>query len=161
LPTPHDVVVRRCERRDLPHVLAIEVASFSDPYPRAMFEWLLFRMGGGFFVACRGEVVVGYAVCGVTLRRKGHLVSIAASPETRRSGVGSLLMRSVMSYLEEKGVSEVLLEVRMSNQAAIAFYRKFSFAESGRKPHYYQDGEDAVVMRRRLGPGLSSGVLLL
>ncbi|HUI01724.1 MAG TPA: ribosomal protein S18-alanine N-acetyltransferase [Nitrososphaerales archaeon] len=154
------VRVRRCERRDLPQVLAIEQASFTDPYPRSMFEWLLFRMGGGFFVACRGEVVVGYAVCAVTLRRKGHLVSIAASPGARRSGVGSLLMRSVVSYLEDKGVSEVVLEVRMSNQAAIAFYQKLSFAESGRKPQYYSDGEDAVVMRRRIGLGSSSGVLL-
>ena len=146
------LLVRRCERKDLPAVSAIEEASFPDPYARAFFEWLLLRMGKGFLVACKDGAVVGYAVCGISLIGKGHLISIAASPSLRRSGVGTLLMESVFGYLAEKRVSEVRLEVRPSNKAAVAFYTGLSFVESGRRTGYYSDGEDALVMRRRVGP---------
>lgn len=130
-------------------MVSIEDESFSDPYHRAFFEWLLLRTGRGFMVACREGVVVGYAVCGIS-RGKGHLVSIATSPTARHSGVGTSLMKSIIDYLIGEKVGEVSLEVRPSNGAAIAFYRRFSFVESGRRKAYYGDGEDAVVMRMRL-----------
>ena len=149
-----ELVVRPCQRRDLPAVCAIEEASFPDPYPMDFFEWLLARMGSGFLVACESGIVLGYVVCGVVGAGKGHLISIATLPGSRRTGVGTRLMESVIGQLGEKGVSVVRLEVRQSNTAAISFYAGLSFVESGRKKRYYPDGEDAVVMMKRLGPGM-------
>jgi ribosomal-protein-alanine N-acetyltransferase len=153
-----NLLVRRCERRDLDQVLEIEKASFPDPYPRTAFEWLLARAGQGFCVACdkadednsATEVVVGYIACGITLRGKGHVISIATRSDFRHRGVGTLLMESVFGYLRKKKVSEVFLEVRQSNQVAINFYRRLLFSEVDRRPRYYSDGEDAMVMQRRL-----------
>jgi [ribosomal protein S18]-alanine N-acetyltransferase len=151
-----NLVVRRCERRDLDKVIEIERASFPDPYPSTAFEWLLVRAGQGFYIACdeddNGEIL-GYIACGITLRGKGHIISLATRPDARRSGVGTLLMGSVIEHLRRKKVSSILLEVRQSNREAIRFYRKFSFAEVDRRSRYYSDGEDAIVMERHLPTG--------
>jgi ribosomal-protein-alanine N-acetyltransferase len=43
------------------------------------------------------------------------------------------------------------LEVRASNEAAQALYRKLGFHDVGRRPRYYGDnGEDAVLMDREM-----------
>jgi [ribosomal protein S18]-alanine N-acetyltransferase len=146
------VVVRRCERRDLDKVIEIEKASFPDPYPSTAFEWLLSRTGQGFYVACDKDddgKILGYIACGITLRGKGHIISLATRPDARRCGVGTSLMESVIGHLRKKKVGDIFLEVRQSNQDAIRFYRKFSFAEVDRLSRYYSDGEDAIVMERR------------
>jgi ribosomal-protein-alanine N-acetyltransferase len=147
-----NVIVRKCERRDLDQVIAIEEASFPDPYSRAAFELLLLKTGQGFCVACKDGAVVGYVACGITFRGKAHLISIATRPEIRRCGIGMLLMKSVIDYLVEKKIADIVLEVRPSNQAAIRFYQKFSFVEVGRKLRYYSDGEDALIMQKHLDP---------
>jgi len=147
-----DILLRKCEREDLAQVCAIENASFSDPYSRLFFEWLRFNTGEGFKVAIKEGRIVGYVIVGVTHAAKGHLASIATDPRFRRTGIGTLLMDSVLAYLSERHVGVVSLEVRPSNAPAVAFYRKFSFVESGRKRRYYPDGEDALVMTKRLSP---------
>jgi ribosomal-protein-alanine N-acetyltransferase len=150
------LVVRKCERRDLDKVIEIERASFPDPYPRTAFEWLLARTGQGFRVACDEDdngAILGYIACGITLRGKGHVISLATRPDARRSGVGTSLMESIIGYLRKKRVDDIFLEVRQSNQEAISFYRKFSFAEVDRRYRYYSDGEDAIVMERHLPTG--------
>jgi ribosomal-protein-alanine N-acetyltransferase len=45
---------------------------------------------------------------------------------------------------------EIYLEVRLSNQPARTFYRGLGFTEAGRRPGYYLDGEDALVMVKKL-----------
>ena len=42
----------------------------------------------------------------------------------------------------------VVLEVRASNAPAQALYRRAGFVVDGRRPRYYPDGEDAVLMSR-------------
>ncbi len=60
-------------------------------------------------------------------------------------------MRSWPPSLRLAGVTEVILEVRASNQPALGLYRRLGFVETGRRPGYYMDppepAEDAVLMR--------------
>ena len=65
---------------------------------------------------------------------------------------GGGFSRRCWPEIEAAEVTEVLLEVRASNQQATAFYRALGFAESGRRLRYYADPvEDAVLMSLRLG----------
>ena len=45
-----------------------------------------------------------------------------------------------------EGITDVTLEVRVSNEPAIALYRSFGFEEAGIRKRYYGDGEDALIM---------------
>jgi [ribosomal protein S18]-alanine N-acetyltransferase len=72
-------------------------------------------------------------------------MNVAVTPEERRRGVATTLMRSLF---EEAGPdARYTLEVRTSNQEAIAMYRQFGFRPAGRRRRYYHDnGEDALIM---------------
>jgi ribosomal-protein-alanine N-acetyltransferase len=76
-----------------------------------------------------------------------HLLDLAVDPGARRRGVGRELVRAVLGYAREARARLVLLEVRRSNDAAIALYRSAGFSENGVRRGYYSDnGEDAVEM---------------
>ena len=59
-----------------------------------------------------------------------------------------------MEHCKVRGITPLQLEVRVSNQPAIALYQAFGFVRQGVRPNYYQDPrEDALLMARDLGTG--------
>jgi ribosomal-protein-alanine N-acetyltransferase len=83
---------------------------------------------------------------------EAELETIAVAAEGQRRGVGGLLLRALIDEVRAERVNELILEVRASNQAALNFYRKHGFQESGRRLRYYADPEeDAVLMKMKLG----------
>lgn len=78
-----------------------------------------------------------------------HVLDVGVSLETRRRGIGRALMLAIIAHAAENGEHGVLLEVRTSNDRAIALYRELGFADNGLRPRYYSDNrEDALVMYR-------------
>ena len=144
--TPN-VEIRTFRNEDLDHVIAIEKASFPDPYSKPFFWFLKLKAGDGFIVA-KEERIVGYAVSEIR-RGRAHIISTAVSPDSRGAGIGESLVRELINRLSPK-VNEFYLEVRPSNDAAILLYKKLSFRKTSRvRKRYYPDGEDALVMVRR------------
>lgn len=92
-----------------------------------------------------GAVLVGAA--------EAHLLDVAVASGHRRRGVGSRLVRALRAAARnDLGAQAMTLEVRASNDAARALYRRLGFVEEGVRPDYYPpDGpgggrEDAVLM---------------
>ena len=90
--------------------------------------------------------VVGYG--GVWLTGdEGHITTIATAPEMRRRGVGELVLNGLIDAAREMGANVLTLEVRVSNSAAQALYRKYGFEARGTRRRYYTDNnEDALIM---------------
>ena len=76
-----------------------------------------------------------------------HLLDLVVARASRRTGLGFALVEALLEHARERGARLVLLEVRRSNTAAQALYRKAGFVNDGERPAYYTDGEDAVLMR--------------
>jgi ribosomal protein S18 acetylase RimI-like enzyme len=140
-------VLRPFRRQDLDQVVALERVCFPErPYTRLEFLLLSARAGGGFFVAEDGGRVLGY-VTSMVERGIGTIMSIAVSPQFRRSGIGDALMRSALNHLAS--CERIWLLVDRKNAAAISFYYKHFFRETGRIiKGYYPNGDDAVEMLR-------------
>ena len=151
-PEPDGVSIRRAERADLLAVVRIESASFPQPWPADAFGQFLGEPG--FLVAADAEErVVGYAVADVARThggRIGHLKDIAVHPDRRGQGIATGLLQRVFAVLGSQGVDSIKLEVRESNESAMALYRRFGFEELRRVDGYYADDEAAVVMIRDL-----------
>ena len=81
-----------------------------------------------------------------------HVLNITTRSDRRRRGIGRALMDAALSYARNKAVTHVVLEVRRSNEAAIALYRSTGFVATGVRPRYYPDDEDAVDMMLRFDP---------
>jgi ribosomal-protein-alanine N-acetyltransferase len=93
----------------------------------------------------RGDLV-GHAAL-LVVADEGHVTSVAVAPDQQRMGIGRVLLAALCSDAEHRGLGAMTLEVRVSNAAAIALYRRFGFAPSGVRPGYYaDDGEDALIM---------------
>ena len=154
------LVVRLAETRDLPSMLEIERASFSDPWTSDAFEsaFALHRMR--LFVAeersdeGRGDAhaLVGYVVA-LLLGDEAEIADLAVAPVARRRGIGRVLLDRTLRDLSERGVDAVFLEVRESNSAARALYESRGFVSVGRRPGYYrQPLEDALILKWESAP---------
>ena len=107
-------------------------------------------------VGSDGGSVVGYAVT----RASGDVVDlqrIAVDPQHRRTGLASRLLAAVRTAARAGGASRMLLEVSAANAAAMAFYAAEGFTEIDRRPRYYRDGSDALVLRAPLGGAACGG----
>lgn len=96
--------------------------------------------------AVASGAVVGYAGS-IVMVDDLHITNIAVDPAFRRRGIASDLMSSVIAYARDAEVTGVTLEVRASNEAALALYRRFGFAPEGvRKGYYHDPTEDALLL---------------
>ena len=146
------VSIRPAERADLLAVVRIENDAFSQPWPYDAFERFLGEPG--FLVAEIDGEIGGYVVADVTQqigRSLGHVKDIAVHSDHRRAGVASALLSRSLGVLAAHGAETVKLEVRRSNDEAKRLYREFGFDPLRRVGNYYGDGEDAIVMIRKLG----------
>jgi ribosomal-protein-alanine N-acetyltransferase len=131
---------------DLDAVLAIERASFSQPWTADMFyAELTGNRFAYFFVAVAGADIVGY-IGGWRVADDLQVVSLAVRPDARRSRVASRLLAHLFDHAGAP-VRRASLEVRRSNHAAIAMYEQFGFRPAGvRRGYYDEPKEDAVLM---------------
>ena len=96
--------------------------------------------------------LLGYTVAWFVLD-EAELANLAVAPESRGNGIGARLLASALAASEERGVATMYLEVRASNQSAIALYTSHGFAEIGRRRAYYRKPvEDALILRRTAPP---------
>lgn len=78
---------------------------------------------------------------------EAHVTTIGVDPDHQGHGLGELLFVALIDEAMQRGATWVTLEVRVSNQAAQALYRKYGFTIQGRRPRYYSDNnEDAFIM---------------
>jgi len=129
---------------DVAAVAAIETAVFPDPWSEQAFREELAAPGRRYLVAEEGGEVVGYGGL-LVVEEDAHIVTLAVAPEARGRGLGTRLMLALVEEALAAGSSHLTLEVRVSNEAAQALYRRFGFQTVGRRVRYYRD-EDALIM---------------
>jgi ribosomal-protein-alanine N-acetyltransferase len=133
---------------DLDAVLEIEEASFNNPTPRAWYEAELTRPDVCFVYVIRiPEAPVAGFVAFWRVIDEMHINNLAIHPAWRRRGLGRRLLDEVLAAGYAMGIRHATLEVRRSNEAAIALYADAGFLVSGVRPSYYaQPIEDALVL---------------
>lgn len=144
---PNAPAIRSAERADLLAVYRIEQDAFPQPWPFTAFEQYLGEPG--FLVAAADDAVVGYVVADAVPNHGaplGHVKDLAVHADRRGEGIGSRLLAAAIRVLGQRGTDSVKLEVRESNDRAIALYRQFGFVHRRTIPRYYDDGENAHVL---------------
>lgn len=139
------------DRSHLAGVAELERLCFAAPWSEAMLAEELYNDTASFIVA-EGEdgAVLGYAGLHVILD-EGYIDNVAVRPDCRRQGIADRLLDVFCRFGEEK-LAFLTLEVRPSNTAAVALYRKHGFQEAGRRRDYYENPrEDALLLTREFG----------
>ena len=96
--------------------------------------------------AMDGELqLIGYAG-GMIVDGQVQILKIGTDPAWRRRGIARQLISRVASDARDLGAAACSLEVRASNTGAQAFYESLGMRAIGKRPRYYSDREDAVIM---------------
>ncbi len=140
---------RRMEKSDVPQVARMENGYFSEPWSERAFLEALDKKEYFYMVAVQEEQVLGY--CGMyQVLDEGNITQVAVREDMRRRGVGRKLLQDFMQKGKLCGVSAYTLEVRVSNESAIALYEACGFEkECVRKDFYSAPKEDAYIMWKR------------
>jgi [ribosomal protein S18]-alanine N-acetyltransferase len=150
-PSDGEVVLRDAEHRDLPALGALPGLSAST---RRQLVAEVARASGSptgdtvVLVASAAGEILGAAL-GLLQVDDGHVVDLAVAPRIRRRGVGRQLLRALTAELRIRGARAITLEVRAGNLGALSLYRGAGFVVEGRRPRYYPDGEDALLLWQR------------
>ncbi len=124
----------------------MERQSFPSPKPEQVFV----EDEHKYLVAVEDGKIVGYAGF-ETIVDEGHVINMAVADECRRQGVGRSLMERIIEESKSAKLKRLILEVRISNRAAIALYEKMGFQVIAKRKKYYEDNnEDAFVMAKEL-----------
>lgn len=84
--------------------------------------------------------------CLWSILEEAHITLLGVDPAYRRQGLGQFLLYVLLTCAQHRGLERATLEVRVSNQGAIALYEQFGFRRAGCRKHYYSDGEDALIL---------------
>ncbi len=90
-------------------------------------------------------VLAGFAIMRYG-EHEAQLFLLAVRPSHRRRGIGTALLSWLEVTGRTAGISVIRLQVRSTNDAAIAFYRSVGFRPTGLQAAYYQGAEDALLM---------------
>lgn len=146
LATPETITVTPMRRRHLRSVLRIEERTSSTPWSLGLFLAECRRDERLYLVARDGSDLVGFAGM-LFVVGEGHITTIAVDPDVQGGRVGTRLLLALLRGAIALGAGAVTLEVRASNTAALALYRRFGFAPAGvRKDYYSHPVEDALVL---------------
>ena len=129
-------------------VAQLEAICFSDPWSERSVASELNNKLAFWLVAEEDGRVAGY-VGSQTVIDESDVMNVAVHPDFRRQGIAETLMEQLVASLKEMGSHCLTLEVRASNDPAIALYEKLGFEEVGRRKNYYRNPkEDALILRK-------------
>ncbi len=132
----------------LDEVAAIENDCFSHPWSRRSLESELQNETSHFLVAVEDGKVIGYIGMSAVID-EGYLFNAAVDSHYRKKGVGSALVRELVTWCQKHDFAFLTLEVRESNAPAIALYSRFGFVRVGERKNYYSDpAENALLMTK-------------
>jgi ribosomal-protein-alanine N-acetyltransferase len=162
MPDPGPFIVEHLQgEADLDAVVALESASFSNPWTREMLvrELAPPTCARVYVLRLPEAAVAAFCACWV-IADELHINTIAVDLPYRRRGLGLALMVSVLETVRQEGVHRATLEVRRSNEAAQRLYAGLGFGIAGVRKRYYSDPEeDALILWRdtQTAPGPARG----
>ncbi len=129
-------------------IAQLEKVCFSAPWSERSIASELDNKLAFWLVAAEGDTVAGY-IGSQTVMDETDMMNVAVHPDFRRQGIAEALVNALVEQLKTMGSRCLTLEVRASNEPAIALYGKLGFGEIGRRRNYYRNPrEDALILRK-------------
>ena len=140
------IQIRRMQAKDTDAAAALEKEIFSQPWSSQGFSDAINLDNTVFLVAEEENTIIGYVGMYFSVD-EGEITNVAVSEGSRRHGVGDRLLKQLLAIATEKGISRIVLEVRVSNIGAIRLYERNGFTLCGTRKGFYEfPKEDAYVM---------------
>lgn len=141
-----EIKIQPFQNSDINRIMEIEKRSFPYPWSKKSYLGMSMMRTTRFLVAKDESKILGFVLYQL-LEDEIEIHSIAVDPDSRRRGVSRKMFNFILDEAREKGIKQIFLQVRRSNESARSLYKKFGFRIIGTRPNHYEDGEDALVMK--------------
>jgi ribosomal-protein-alanine N-acetyltransferase len=142
------IEIRPLGLSDLNSIDSIEQRAYRTPWSRSMFASELAKASSICLGAFDGDRLIGYCVNSRYVDA-WHVMNVAVDPDFQRRGIASRLLDHLFEVTRDDQRRGYTLEVRISNEEAIALYERLGFVRQGLRRGYYTDNrEDALIMWR-------------
>lgn len=145
------MLIEALQSEEIETLVQLEHTLMTSPWSKEDFEYeLLENPFAHIFVLKKEMEIIGYVDLWV-MYEQAQIASIGIKKEEQSQGYGQKLLEFALSYARDAGVNMMSLEVRKSNQKAIALYQKNGFDIQSIRRDYYQDNhEDAYLMTKEM-----------
>lgn len=139
--------LQQFKAEDMFDVLKLASKVLSEQYNPTLFTYFYESCPWGFWTAHHYQQLVGFIV-GVPFSNDfAKILMIGVDPTVRKKGIGSKLLQQLLKEFTKRNISTIELEVAASNETAIKFYQKHQFIIVDEFSKFYQNGENAYIMR--------------
>src|SRR5438128_2856741 len=135
---------------DIPAIASIVRDALRENYPTSLYLDIHQWGRDGFLVADLDGHPVGFLAAVLSADGQARVLMFAVTAGFRRRGFGSQMMNAFIQVCAMRGIRRIELEVRISNDEAIRFYKRYGFEIAQNLPKFYTDGEDGYRMIRHL-----------
>ena len=153
LAPPDSYAIRPLTEKRLKEVLTLNLRCFrnGENYTKYTFAYLFSEPRAlSYQVVTDDGSMAAYLFVIMQNDGTAHLTTIGVAPEHRRSGIAAMLLGHLESVLRAKGISTIVLEVRVKNVPAQLLYVRHGYTTVKRIANYYSDGEDCFLMVKPL-----------
>lgn len=139
-------IFRKGTEEDIKYIVELEEKTFSDAWTEKSVRDTFQQKQAFITVAEDAGELIGYCIIYYVMD-EAEIARIATSEAVRRTGAGKGLLQYTCECCREKQIERLLLDVRESNEGAIAFYKNYGFQTDGMRKNFYEmPKEDAVLM---------------
>ncbi len=145
-------MLRALTPSDIPQLCAIEAATQFSPWSPETFEKCFQAQSRGWAIV-QEDQIIGFILVLVQVD-ECHILNICVDPRLQRQGYGTQLISQALTEAKHLSAEIAYLEVRCSNENAIALYKKMGFRKMSERKNYYsaaEGHEDAWVFAKKIG----------
>lgn len=144
------MIIRLMKEEDLSYITILEQRLYKNPWDEKAFRDELTKNKFSYlFVLTENEAILGYYGLWI-IGDYATVTKVSVMPELQNRGLGKILMEDLIKRCEAAEAVTIDLEVRESNYPAIALYHHFGFQSASVRKNYYPDGENAILMIKKL-----------
>ncbi len=143
------VRIRPFVPNDIPAVASIVREALRENYPTSLYLDIHRWWRDGFLIAEVNGHPIGFLAAVISSDGQARILMFAVSSGWRRQGIGRQMMDAFIQSCVMRGIRRIELEVRVSNEEAIRFYKRYGFELTTVLPKFYTDGEDGYKMLKQ------------
>jgi len=142
--------IRQFQPRDTFAVIKIASITLTEQYNSSLFNYFYETFPQGFIVAEQNHKIIGFLI-GVKINsKKAKILMLSVAQPFRRKKIGTELLNQFLKKMTKETISQIELEVRTDNIKATQFYKKHDFTIINKLSKFYQNGENAYTMARKI-----------
>lgn len=145
-------MIRKFQATDMFSTIKIASETLTEQYSPSLFNYFYETFPDLFLVAEKHHKIIGF-ITGIQITDEiARIVMLSILPPYQRQHIATELLNEIIITLKEENVKQISLEVKTNNEKAISFYKKHGFTIIDTIEKFYQNGENAFMMKRVLQP---------